>query len=416
MRSDPQPIADGEVLSYFPALDGLRGIAILLVLWYHTPFLFRELPEFSAEHTPWSILGLLGRMSLGGWIGVDLFFVVSGFLITTILLRSREAGKLPWVFWGRRGLRILPLTIAYLLTLFVLQSMGDPLSLLPNFHGWSWYAAYLGNIHISLYGWQPLAVMILWSLAIEEQFYLIWPLIVRMANTSRLIQWCIALIVLAPLFRAGAYATMDYPATYVFTLCRVDALAAGALVATLLSSHVWRQRTIESCRRLVFPLVILIVLTLLVPFSPSLPQTRPWFFSIVGYSWLAVGFAVCLVASVSSTGLWGRIITSPFLAFLGRRCYGLYIWHVIVAGLVKVCLDSAEVGFVTHVLLWSVLLLGVAGASWYCFEAPILRLKRFFPYMAVPPSKLATRTSPCLEFGTVSGSYADPNVCTTNRK
>lgn len=415
MRSDPQPIAEGGVLSSVPAVDGLRGIAVLLVLWYHAPFLFRELPEFSSDHTPWSMLGLFGRMSLGGWIGVDLFFVVSGFLITTILLRSREAGIWPWVFWGRRGLRILPLALAYLLTLFVLQRMGDPLNLLPNFHGWSWYAVYLGNIHISLYGWQPLAVMILWSLAIEEQFYLVWPLIVHMANTARLIRWCVGLIVLAPLFRAGAYATMDYPATYVFTLCRVDALAAGALVATLLSTQEWRQRTIEACGRLVFPVLVLILITVLVPFSPSLSQTRPWFFSIVGYSWLALGFAVCLVASVSSTGLWGRVVTSPFLAFLGRRCYGLYIWHVIVAGLVKVCLDSVEVGFFTHVLVWSALLLGVASASWYCLEAPILRLKWFFPYMAVPPSKLATSIGPCFEIGSASGPHSEPEIFAPNR-
>jgi len=380
MRSDPQPLADGEGLSYFPAIDGLRGIAILLVLWYHAPFLFRELPEFSADHTPWSMLGFFGQMSLGGWIGVDLFFVASGFLITTILLRSREAGTWPWVFWGRRGLRILPLAVAYLLILFVLQRMGDPLNLLPNFHGWSWYAVYLGNIHISLYGWQPLAVMILWSLAIEEQFYLVWPLVVHMANTARLIRWCVGLIVLAPLFRAGAYATMDYPATHVFTLCRVDALAAGALVATLLSSHAWRQRTIDACGRLVFPVLLGIVLVLLVPISPALPQARPWFFSIVGYSWLALGFAVCLVASLSSTGLWGRVVTSPFLAFLGRRCYGLYVWHVLVASMITAVLQPFQIGYYGHMMFWLLALLVIVNGSWVVLEQPMLRLKHLIPY------------------------------------
>jgi len=78
------------VFTYMPTVDGLRGIAILLVLWYHAPFLFRDLPEFSGQHTPWAMLGILGGMSLGGWVGVDLFFVVSGFLITSILLRLRE--------------------------------------------------------------------------------------------------------------------------------------------------------------------------------------------------------------------------------------------------------------------------------------------------------------------------------------
>jgi len=380
LRSDPEPMAEGGVFSYSPVIDGLRGIAILLVLWYHAPFLFRELPESSAGHTPWSMLGLFGRMSLGGWIGVDLFFVVSGFLITNILLRSREAGTFPWVFWGRRGLRILPLGVAYLSTLFAIHIMGDPLNLLPDFHGWSWYAVYLGNIHITLYGWQPLAVMILWSLAIEEQFYLVWPLIVRMVNATLLIRWCIGLIVCAPLIRAGTYVTMDYPSTYVFTLCRIDALAAGALVATLLSSPEWRQRTIRACERLVFPALFLIVLTLLVPFSPSLPETRPWFFSIVGYSWLAAGFAMCLVASLGSTGLWSRVLTSPLLTLLGRRCYGLYVWHVIVASMITVVLEPFQIGFYGHVMLWLIALLVVASGSWVLLEEPMLRLKRLLPY------------------------------------
>jgi peptidoglycan/LPS O-acetylase OafA/YrhL len=398
-----------------PALDGLRGIAILFVVWYHAPFLFGDLPEFSAEHTPWSMLGFFGRMSLGGWIGVDLFFVVSGFLITTILLRSQETGTWPWVFWGRRALRILPLAAAYLLTLFALHGMGDPLNLLSNFHGWSWYVMYLGNIHISLYGWQPLAVMILWSLAIEEQFYLVWPLIVRRVNTTLLIRWCIGLIVLAPLIRAGTYVTMDYPATYVFTFCRIDALAAGALVAALLISDEWRQRTIGACLQLVSPALVLILITIMVPFNPSLPQTRPWFFSVFGYSWLAAGFAMCLVASLGSTGLWSRILTLPLLTLLGRRCYGLYLWHVIVAGLVKVGLDSLHVGYLTHVLVWAVALLSVASASWYLFEAPILRLKRYIPYAATNSSQVVSSPDSSLQVEFGSGTLSVPDPFTPNR-
>jgi peptidoglycan/LPS O-acetylase OafA/YrhL len=97
-----------DLFPYHSSLDGLRGIAIILVLSYHAPFLFRDLPEFAAGHLPWVALGMAGVISLGGWIGVDLFFVVSGFLITSILLRLREKTVSPWVFWSRRGLRIFP--------------------------------------------------------------------------------------------------------------------------------------------------------------------------------------------------------------------------------------------------------------------------------------------------------------------
>ena len=122
-----EPSSNLSAFPYMPTVDGLRGIAILLVLWYHAPFLFRQLPEFSIQESPWAMLGVFWRMSLGGWIGVDLFFVISGFLITSILIRVRDEAGATWVFWGRRGLRILPLAVLYLLVLFVLTRLGDPL-------------------------------------------------------------------------------------------------------------------------------------------------------------------------------------------------------------------------------------------------------------------------------------------------
>jgi peptidoglycan/LPS O-acetylase OafA/YrhL len=371
-----------------PTVDGLRGVAILLVLCYHAPFLFRDLPEFVGQQTPWAMLGVLGRMSLGGWIGVDLFFVISGFLITSILIRSRDGGGSSWVFWGRRGLRILPLGMLYLLVLFVLTLFGDPLKLLPHFEGWAWYALYLGNIHIAIYGWQPLAMMILWSLAIEEQFYLVWPLLVRMCSTRQLLWWSGGLMVVAPLVRAFTLSAADYPATYVFTLCRLDALAAGAVVAVLFGSRTWPDAAAGLCKRLAPLASVLIVITMLVPFSPSLPQTRPWLFSIFGYSWLAISFAVLLGASLDARGPIRAALSSPLLMFLGRRCYGLYLWHVLVAGFVTACLHSLQVGFIAHVLLWFGALVIVASGSWFLFEEPLLRLKRFFPYVQRQPAQL----------------------------
>src|SRR5713101_6073832 len=99
----PRPSSSYDAFTYMPTVDGLRGIAILLVLWYHAPFLFRDLPEFSAQQPPWAMLGVLGRMSLGGWIGVDLFFVISGFLITSILIRLGDEGWLLMGVLGRTG-------------------------------------------------------------------------------------------------------------------------------------------------------------------------------------------------------------------------------------------------------------------------------------------------------------------------
>lgn len=382
-----RPSFKQSAISYLPTIDGLRGIAILLVLWYHAPFLFRDLPEFGVSHTPWQAQGIVGVMSLGGWVGVDLFFVVSGFLITTILFRSQDRGCSSWVFWGRRGLRILPLACLYLAVLFLLAWLNDPFEMLSNFDGWGWYVFYLGNIHITLYGWQPLAVMILWSLAIEEQFYLVWPLLVR-ACSRNLVLWCSAvLMVMAPVTRAIVLSAADYPATYVFTLCRIDALAAGAIVAIIFDNRLWQAEAASLCKRLAPFASVLMLMTFIVPFSPSLPETRPWFFSVFGYSWLAVSMAILLGASLNANGLWGALLKSPVLTFLGKRCYGLYLWHVLIAGLVTAWLRPFQFGFNIHLFLWSTALLIVASVSWLLFEEPILRLKQHLPYVQRQPAQ-----------------------------
>jgi peptidoglycan/LPS O-acetylase OafA/YrhL len=328
-------------------------------------------------------------MSLGGWIGVDLFFVISGFLITSILLRIKDRAGCALAFWGRRGLRILPLALLYLAVLIGLTSIGDPLKMLSSFDEWPWYAFYLGNIHIAIYGWQPLAVMILWSLAIEEQFYLIWPFIVRLCTPDQLFRWSLALIVIAPLARALMLsAGTGYPAIYVLTFCRVDALAAGAVMAVLYSSGRWQQY-MASSKRLAVPALAMIMLTLLAPFSPSLTQTRTWLFSVFGYSWLAISLAVVLGASLEIQGPIRVVLTSRLLTFLGRRCYGLYLWHVVAAACVVTAVRPWEMGFYMHVLLWLVTLLTIATASWVFFEGPILWLKRFLPYERLPQEQSA---------------------------
>ena len=124
---------------------------------------------------------------------------------------------------------------------------------------------------------------------------------------------------MAPIIRVLTLSMLDYPATYVFTFCRLDALAAGAVVAVLYSARDWREQITASCRRLAVPAFAVIMLTLLVPFSPSLPQTRPWFFSVFGYSGIAVSFAILLMASLQAQGPIKDVLTSRVLTFLGKR-------------------------------------------------------------------------------------------------
>jgi peptidoglycan/LPS O-acetylase OafA/YrhL len=185
----------------------------------------------------------------------------------------------------------------------------------------------------------------------------------------------------APVTRAIMLSAVDYPATYVFTLCRLDAFAAGAMVAVIFGNHNWHAEAVRLCKRLAPFATVVMLITFLVPFSPSLPETRPWFFSVFGYSWLAVSFAILLGASLNADGLVGALLKSSVLTFLGRRCYGLYLWHVFIAGFVTAGLQPFQLGFHVHTFLWLAALLIVAIGSWLLFEEPILRLKQFLPHV-----------------------------------
>lgn len=387
VQSQPRPRETPEVGSaYFPSIDGLRGVAIALVLWYHAPFLFRVADEFPRETTEGVFQKAFWSMSAAGWIGVDLFFVVSGFLITAILVRAGAAGSPLRAFWYRRGLRILPLAILYLLVLRGNAALDDPLHILNGFTDWALYFLYLGNIHISIAGWQPLVIMILWSLAVEEQFYLFWPVMAYGLGKRRLLVASLAIIALSPLVRSVVFYWSGYPAVYVFTLCRLDALASGAVLALLLSHEGWKAGTLAWCRRLLPFASLVLLTTFLAPYSPSYPQTRPLLFTVFGYTWIAVAFAVVVGASLRTAGALPSLLSAAPLRFVGKRCYGFYLWHALVAGVVKAGVQSGTVSLTFHesLILWLSGLVVVVTASWSFFEKPILKLKRLVPYPALP--------------------------------
>jgi peptidoglycan/LPS O-acetylase OafA/YrhL len=329
---------------------------------------------------------LFWGISLAGWVGVDLFFVISGLLITSILLWSREAGSPLQIFWYRRGLRILPLAVLYLLVLQVNTLLHDPLGVLKNFDGWLAYLLYAGNLHIALNGWQPIVVMILWSLAVEEQFYLVWPVVVHWLNRKALLMISLMMIALSPLARSVAYSFLDYPAVYVLTFCRLDALASGAVIALLISSETTKTQTMSYCRRWSGVAFVILLATFLGPFSPSLPQTRPLMFTLFGYTWIAVAWAVLVGASLRCEGWMRSVLSSRSLTFVGKRCYGFYVWHALIAGVVMKCVHSISlnIGLYGQLVIWMGVLMAVVSLSWSCFERPILMLKRFVPYPTGP--------------------------------
>jgi peptidoglycan/LPS O-acetylase OafA/YrhL len=377
------PAAGINLSGYIPALDGVRGIAIALVLANN---LYPGYPDGFVDR-------LFYTTSNAGWVGVDLFFVLSGFLITGILWDTRHQERYFTTFYARRFLRIFPLYYGFLL----LWNVTGPL-LLPDpqgIHSWHenqwWYWTYLSNVKEALYGPGPLEPGHFWSLAVEEQFYLIWPLVVLTADRRRLLTICVAMIVTAFALRLG-WRLHDPSkaagnALYVLTPTRMDGLAVGALLAVTARTGPGIAQLARWARPL-FPAGLLALLAIF--------AIRKGFYGhdlvvqTVGYSIVALTAGAGLVLAVAARPGSRRhaFITHPALVALGRYSYGIYVWHFasrLTWGWSFVQKPPKLLGyeFPMATAIWLVLagfavLLGMA--SWHGIERPILRLKERFPY------------------------------------
>lgn len=377
----PESSGEERLLPPIPALDGLRGLAIVLVLWHHVPYLFDRTLH---AHPFW-------RWSNGGGVGVDLFFGVSGFLITSLVWRVRSRPDGLRRFWVRRVLRIFPLYYIVLTCTCVLlwsgllevTDGGHPegfWALLP-------YLLYVGNFQIGLEGYPTGFFNIFWSLCIEEQFYLLWPLLVMRLPLRSLVALCQTMVLLSPLLRLAILAGVGPVAAHVWTFAHLDPLAMGCWVAlTRVSEPGAREEGAESLlvkrasaswrggalvRRWLWLLGgggLLLYL--------GGPLSTP---GVVSLAWVLLGYGVlggCMTALLLSSlepGFFSRLLTWGPLSWLGRRCYGLYLWHWLLGVVVAQSVPTWPVW--GQVLLWSVLLLGGVELSWRFLEQPFLRLK-----------------------------------------
>lgn len=348
-------------MRYIPELDGLRAFAILGVLLVHSNF---------ALHTP-----ALEMYRSWGWIGVDLFFVISGYLITSILLASKEKPGYYVNFYARRGLRIWPLYYLLLVFVFVASPhLGDWADQRIDFHiyHWRYYALYTQNLVLPQLG--SFALVITWSLCVEEQFYLVWPVLVRVCSRRTLERIVLTTFALEPLIRLGLQ-HFGSPFLSYYTPARLDAIAAGALVALRPRwlKHAW----------------------LAAPAAYVLLCRKEF---VVSYSALALTFA-WLVSYAVANG--SRVLRFAPLRFLGKISYGVYIYHTIFFVLywstpLYRLADSLPWPHLWHLLFQISLPIPVAAASWYLLEQPILRLKRFFESDAQRSSE--RRPLPALAF------------------
>ncbi len=356
---------DSGALPHMRQLDGLRALAVWLVLWHH-----------------WMPRVYTRGIHLGAW-GVDLFFVLSGFLITGILLQCRrhceEGGQgvlfTARRFYVRRFLRIFPLYYGALFFVTVALSIEPKILVSLWTYTFNLYAGFRGEVSGTL-------VAHFWSLAVEEQFYLVWPWVVLLVPRRRLAAVIGATIAIGPLSRLALLASgAPSDAVRMATFSCLDTLASGALLAHLLERRGpqalhggWLSRV---CLGLGIPLACA---------SLALQWNRPagvpeptGTVLLVSLRWPILCWLVAGAAR-GFRGPGGRLLASSPLAYLGQISYGLYVFHDFALLPERAGLPLRSLHPLVRFVAYGLLTIAIASLSWHLYEGRINALKSRFPY------------------------------------
>lgn len=376
-----------------PALDGLRGVAILLVYLFHYG---------GGLRSPHLVVRVLGYATEAGWTGVILFFALSGFLITGSLWDSRGERRVLLNFYARRVLRIFPLYYATMAAALVASVARG------NRFGELWpvllYSGFLQNlpglVTTATLPVSPLPLYHLWSLAVEEQFYLLWPALVLLSKTrSRALQLSLWVVALSELFRILTHLPIvppDFASTFdPSLLTHAGTLAMGAALAFAARGSQW-----DLVERWAQPAFFGgIAVYLLVSWRSQTLYLGPYPQFTIGL--LAVGLAsAAAIPLVMRPGRTRRILSWPALRFLGRISYGFYVLHVLLAPLydtIATHVTHQTTGSTYQLMRLVVafpITVGLASLSFYFFEMPILARKRRFPmHSPLPETAPATQAA-----------------------
>ena len=370
---------------HIPELDGLRGIAILMVMLGH--FWLGAKPNDQAERALYTLVQ-------NGWVGVDLFFVLSGFLITGILLDTKGNRGYFRNFYARRALRIFPLYYGFLFVWFVITPRVFDLAPTGPYGSGSdrqlWFWTYLSNYLSVVKGAiVPHGLNHFWTLAIEEQFYLVWPALVLLVSPKRLRTICLLILPAGLLFRLWLMTT-EYAHTggYVLTPARVGTLAVGAWLAAAIREPALRKRLERLAPKVFFGSVILLVA---INFPDFRLQGYDPVMQTIGFPLLAILSASILVIAMDSQRrkAWHQKLLRRWeLRFFGKYSYGMYVLHlpVIVAfeaiGFSIAAFPKTGHSDIPAAVVFTSIALGVttvlAYASWHLYEKQFLRLKKRF--------------------------------------
>jgi peptidoglycan/LPS O-acetylase OafA/YrhL len=340
--------------SYIPELQGLRGLAVLSVVFYHCH------PRLEGTWVHYA--------SLWGWAGVNLFFVLSGFLITSILLEARDKPHYFRNFYGRRALRIWPVYVLLLVVVYLNAPwfIGPTITQAIKTAPWLAYIFFVQNLfHLAL----PPAIGPIWSLAIEEQYYFLWAPTVRFLRRP----WMLAVVlaaalIVSPIFRLANLRWM----TLTHTLIHLDGIALGSLLALgLFTLQLNRRRWLW---------IGFVAIALGFSATATIAGGTAFLDSA-----LAVAFAGAVLAAIASTGKHNPVnaaLSRGPLAFYGRISYGLYMIHIaifIYFGWFDARMDRYGIpGNLAVVVFRLAASTAAATVLWYGFESQILKLKRYF--------------------------------------
>lgn len=401
-KAGADPFFSGR--KHFPALDGLRAIAVIAVISLHVRgYMGLKIPEsggvfarfiFTASHH-------------GAW-GVDLFFVLSGFLITGILVDARNRPHYFRNFYARRTLRIFPLYYGTLLCLLVLTPLilgRVPAALEAGYKYQFWLWTYTTNVKDCISGQVFSNFSQFWTLAIEEQFYLVWPLVILLVPRKRLLLAIGALVVAINIWRLGFWfshshiigASDVWVWIFAFTPFRADALLAGAALAVMRS-----ERALEKARPILmalFPISSLVTFCCYFGLSRRYGWAPDALMTQVTMAPFVLGSLMGIVLT-SSPGSWVvKALSVAPLRTVAKYSYAMYVFHLIY--LREQCrllpfptmvgaLHSVLLGLIAYYAYGIGVALVFAFASYHLYEKHFLKLKKYFPERAAAASSFST--------------------------
>ena len=355
-------------LGHVTSLDGLRGVAVLLVLVSHFEVL-----------APQGLTGItfINHFFRGGYLGVDIFFVLSGFLITSLLLNEHETHSKIYLlrFYGRRFLRLLP-ALTFLLLLYSIITVLDGKEFSSISLGiWASLFYYLNWQYVFSFPRSFGDLGYLWSLSIEEQFYIVWPAVVILLTkaTKTVVVKIIFVAILVVFVMWHRYSLWTTPSdipyklvtVFVRTDTRIDSLLIGCITA-----FIYQRRLIST--KISKPLALLGAAVLFLHLELSKPYTNYMFYG--GFTVVAISVALIITGLTDDTFFLSKLLSHRYIVGIGKVSYGVYLWHYPIIKFIERNFPTADK------LIQVLLALFFTGlfttASWILIETPALRLKK----------------------------------------